>query len=228
MKNIDEYGFNKEWIKSDVQSAVYRQMVKKDRLRQDENEYVLSHTVADADFCARLVAALMKYLEAKERVLSVAEGQGHLVRALMAQGLTAIYGVDICRELVELGQARGIALQQADARSLPFKDNTFDQLIINEAIGALGLSDALLEARRVLKPGGRIIITNYNYAEHNAQDVSSSIVKYRYVLPGLIIKALRDKNFQQMTSESILINNEEEGPADRMDIITGLKRLTCH
>lgn len=224
MNNLDEYGFNKNWIAPDVQADVYRQMLKKKKLRADDDIYVLSHVVADKDFCMRLVDAMTRFITSEQRLLSIAEGDGQLIAEFKKRGFKKLVGVDICPELVAIGQSKGLDLRVADARHLPFIDAEFDGVIINEAIGALGLSEALLEARRVLNPKGQIIITNYNYAEHNAEHVESDIVKYRYVQTDLIRQALCDKNFTNVSQVSIPIySSEEEQNNDQMDILFAVK-----
>ncbi len=48
----------------------------------------------------------------------------------------------------------------ADAHALPFEDATFDQILCTEVLEHLHTpSQAITEMRRVLKPGGRIILT---------------------------------------------------------------------
>jgi ubiquinone/menaquinone biosynthesis C-methylase UbiE len=54
------------------------------------------------------------------------------------------------------------AVQTANALSLPFKDNTFDAVWANGVLHATGDTErAIQEARRVLKPGGRAIISHF-------------------------------------------------------------------
>lgn len=47
-----------------------------------------------------------------------------------------------------------------DGKTLPFPDNTFDSILANEVLEHIfNLEDILQELRRVLKPGGKILIT---------------------------------------------------------------------
>ncbi|MBN1870287.1 MAG: methyltransferase domain-containing protein [Candidatus Omnitrophica bacterium] len=218
-----------QWTLPDTQAAVYRQFADRDFIEQNGEKFVLSYTAADILFRRRLVAALRRHLKAKDRVLSVAEGSGHLIRALKRKGIRQIQGVDVCRELVAIGKAKGANLQYADATRLPFKDNSFDVLIINESIGALNLSRTLSEARRVLEPSGRIMITAYDHIEHRQKELNSPVIKYRYVLPGTIMKALKKKRYKKITLESIPIKPIPEELArdghagDQVDIISAVK-----
>jgi len=219
MKKTDPYGFNTDWMSHSAQRKVYRHFAAKSVLSRNGEEYVLSHTATDARFRSRLIKSILNHLCLTDRVLSVAEGGGHLMRALIRKGLVNIQGVDICAELVEAGKKQGLDIREAPAEKLPFAGGIFDALIINESIGAVGLTKALREARRVLKMSGRIIISSYNYAEHNGKAVPSSLVKYRYISTPVILDALRLNRFADITVDSVLITGK-----DRMDIITGTKR----
>lgn len=55
---------------------------------------------------------------------------------------------------------------KADVRDLPFKDNTFDYILARQVIEHLNfmnVPNALHEWIRVLKPGGRLVITAPNF-----------------------------------------------------------------
>jgi len=83
-----------------------------------------------------------------------------------------LYGVDLSAEM--LGFARKYAqkydfrvnLALADVRSLPYRDNTFDDVIsvatYHHIRGKTGKLAALRELKRVLKPGGEAFITVWN------------------------------------------------------------------
>jgi ubiquinone/menaquinone biosynthesis C-methylase UbiE len=88
-------------------------------------------------------------------VLEVGCGQGHLTRALAAQGVDII-GVDAnpsASEIVADGMVRHM-----NAESLEFDDATFDVVISVHAIEHIPeLETALAEMQRVLKPGGQAV-----------------------------------------------------------------------
>lgn len=90
------------------------------------------------------------------RMLDVACGPGRLAAAASARG-AAVVGVDFSDRMVEL--ARGlfpaIEFRQGDAESLPLADETFDVVVVNFGVLHFSRPDyALVEAHRVLKPGG--------------------------------------------------------------------------
>src|SRR5438128_11973897 len=93
------------------------------------------------------------------RLLDVACGPGYAAAA--ALGAIAI-GVDFSSEMVEEARNRfpGIEFKEGDAEQLSFADSSFDAVVLN--FGMLHLArpeQALAEAHRVLRPGGRVAFT---------------------------------------------------------------------
>jgi len=95
------------------------------------------------------------------RVLDVACGPGYAAAAAAARGAIAT-GVDFSSEMVE--EARGrypeIEFLEGDAEQLGFSNSTFDAVVLN--FGMLHLArpeQALAEAYRLLRPGGRVAFT---------------------------------------------------------------------
>jgi len=101
------------------------------------------------------------------RVLDLAGGTGDLARLFadrVGPGGEVVL-TDINREMLAVGRDRlldlGLALPvlQCDAEKLPFPDNHFD--IVTVAFGLRNMThkdSAIAEMRRVLRPGGRVLI----------------------------------------------------------------------
>src|SRR4051794_35372477 len=120
------------------------------------------------DLAARLAALT------PARVLETAAGTGVATRAL-ARALpagAAIVATDLSRPMLDLAAARletaEVTWQQADALALPFEDGAFDAVACQ--FGAMFFPDraaAYREARRVLRRGGRFVLSVWDRLERN-------------------------------------------------------------
>jgi len=101
-----------------------------------------------------------------EQVLDVCTGTGELA-FLLAQRVGPrglVTGADFCQEMLDRAKTKSGQQHQnltfilSDAKRLPFPDKTFDAVTV--AFGMRNIPDtslALLEIKRVLKPGGKFI-----------------------------------------------------------------------
>lgn len=119
-------------------------------------------------------AAMMDWLAPRDgqRLLDVAGGTGDIAfrfldRAPAAEAVV----VDLTESMLEAGRKRAAAGLRAaqldwvvgDAMALPFPDNSFDRYTISFGIrNVTRIGDALAEAFRVLKPGGRIMVLEFS------------------------------------------------------------------
>jgi SAM-dependent methyltransferase len=107
------------------------------------------------------------------RVLDAGCGTGYGAAELALAGAASVTGTDIAAEAV--GHARSrygserVRFVQGSCETLPFSDGAFDLLVAFEVIEHLDRwQDLLLEAKRVLKPGGILLVSTPNrdyYAE---------------------------------------------------------------
>lgn len=97
-------------------------------------------------------------------VLDVACGTGDFARAFAAAG-AAVIGCDFAHEMLRRARGRGqgrMTWCEADAESLPFADGMFS--LVSCAFGVRNFQDrgrGLTEMRRVLQPGGRVVILEF-------------------------------------------------------------------
>jgi len=100
------------------------------------------------------------------RVLDVACGEGY-GSDILATGDVGVVGVDISGEAVGHANQRygraGLRFVEASAAELPFPDASFDTVVSFETIEHHDLHQEMLgEIKRVLAPGGRLIISSPN------------------------------------------------------------------
>lgn len=100
------------------------------------------------------VAALRTFISSKGMGIEVGVGTG---RFSIPFGIKI--GVEPSRPMAQIAHSRGIAVCQALGERLPFRDDEFDFVLLVTVICFVAdLPTLLREMRRVLKPGGRIII----------------------------------------------------------------------
>jgi SAM-dependent methyltransferase len=113
-----------------------------------------------------------------QRILELAAGTGVLTKALHDAAPTAhITATDLNQAMVDLGRRRvpEAEWRQADAQHLDFEDNAFDLLACQ--FGVMFFPDrpaALAEARRVLEPGGTLLLNTWGPVE--AHDFDAPVV----------------------------------------------------
>ncbi|MCD6521638.1 class I SAM-dependent methyltransferase [Candidatus Calescamantes bacterium] len=150
------------------------------------------------------------------KVLDIGCGTGAILTLFPERNV----GVDREFLALKIAQRRGFKnLINGDAQSLPFKDKTFDYAIIFQVLYHQGVKNeekVLKEAYRVLKKGGRIIITEpafeilrreHDVVEHTrkryrleelknaVEEVGFKIIKKSYLYPYLFPIILIRKYF---------------------------------
>jgi demethylmenaquinone methyltransferase/2-methoxy-6-polyprenyl-1,4-benzoquinol methylase len=99
-------------------------------------------------------------VRAGDRVLDGACGTGDLAVADMRAGASHVVGLDFSERMLERARKKApLEWVQGDLLALPFEDASFDAMTVG--FGVRNVADlplALAEARRVLRPGGRLAI----------------------------------------------------------------------
>ena len=101
------------------------------------------------------------------RLLDVASGPGYVAAAAARRGASVV-GVDFSELMVDLASKKHPDLEflPGDAENLDFPDDSFDAVVMN--FGMLHLArpeSAIVEAHRVLRPGGRYAFTVWDSPE---------------------------------------------------------------
>jgi ubiquinone/menaquinone biosynthesis C-methylase UbiE len=98
-------------------------------------------------------------------VLDYGCGPGYLAKFLVADGARSVTGIDVSEAEIEQAreraEANGVAdkcrFLVADAHAMDFPDDSFDVIVGDSILHHLELRKALLEIKRVLRPGGRAV-----------------------------------------------------------------------
>lgn len=102
-------------------------------------------------------------------LLDIATGTGDLALAIRkALPEIDILGTDFCRPMLDVAVRRGLdKVLEADAMNLPLADASFDAATV--AFGLRNMADyekALREFRRVLRPGGHLLVLDFSMPEN--------------------------------------------------------------
>ncbi|MDX2053676.1 MAG: bifunctional class I SAM-dependent methyltransferase/glycosyltransferase family 2 protein [Polyangiaceae bacterium] len=96
-------------------------------------------------------------------VLEVGSGLGDLISSLQPRRGV---GIDISSVMTDLARQRHpeIDFVNLDVESDPLPSGKFDYIILTDVVGLLGDIQSTIESlREVLKPGGKLIVTYYNF-----------------------------------------------------------------
>lgn len=112
--------------------------------------------------------------------LDLACGTGRYIRILRERGASSVAGLDYSYDMLAHGRRldSGLRVVQGQFLGLPFRDASFDLMTCALAVAyERNLSDALLEASRVLRPGGVLVYSD----RHPFRALSGTP---RHALPG--------------------------------------------
>jgi len=180
-------------------------------------------------------------VKAGDAVLDVACGTGDLTQLFAHTGAAKVVGVDFTPAMLEvarrkLGRESGVvrskvSYEEGDAQSLRFEDANFD--VVSIAFGIRNVAEparALAEFARVLRPGGRLVILEFEGRPANPvvrwfndvycrriMPITATLISgdksgaYRYLPASVwtfmtraeLESAVRDSGFTDVTSRSL-------------------------
>jgi ubiquinone/menaquinone biosynthesis C-methylase UbiE len=91
------------------------------------------------------------------KALDLCCGTGRIGRALKDKGWD-LRGLDICAEMARIS-GQYFCVLQAKAEKIPFADNSFHLVTCRQTFQFLDVTETLSEIRRVLVPGGNLILS---------------------------------------------------------------------
>ena len=166
------------------------------------------------EFVIRFLCAAIRP-RGQRRVLEVGCGAGRHLLLFAKEGLEVV-GTDIAQSALDFTRRRleqegisGVALEQAHAAELPFTDASFDALLAWRFLHVLSREDAeraVREARRVLKPGGSLLVgTRSPRSTHHAlaQQGLGETADFDYKNGQLSKRALADVYYTREELESL-------------------------
>ncbi|MBE6416017.1 MAG: ubiquinone/menaquinone biosynthesis methyltransferase [Akkermansiaceae bacterium] len=116
---------------------------------------------------ARVVQMVAEWKPAN--LLDIATGTGDLALAIKrALPEIEVLGTDFCRPMLDVAVRRGLThVLEADAMNLPLESASYEAATV--AFGLRNMADygkALCEFRRVLKPGGHLLVLDFSMPEN--------------------------------------------------------------
>ncbi len=178
------------------------------------NKYDVMNDVMSVGIHRLWKDAMMDWLAPRpgQRLLDVAGGTGDIAFRFLkrAPGATATV-LDMTESMLIEGQKRAEAENLADsldwivgdAMALPFEANTFDTYTISFGIrNVTRIPDALAEAYRVLKPGGRLMVLEFSQLPNPAMQWAYDRYSFN-VIPVMGQIVANDRDSYQYLVESI-------------------------
>ena len=164
-------------------------------------------------------------LEPGESVLDIGCGTGTLAMAAKRRvGASALVsGIDPSPEMIARGKRKAsragvdISFEIASAQSLPFADARFDVVTSTVMLHHLRRAarvEAIVEARRVLKPGGRLLVVDF--VRRSGKGIHAHLHRHGRVDPRDLIALVTEGG----------LSVTDSGPVGRWDLqfVLGMKR----
>lgn len=158
--------------------------------------------------------AMMDWLAPRpgQRLLDVAGGTGDVsFRFLKRAGQAQAVVLDLTESMLIEGRKRAEASAMTDsldwivgdAMSLPFEDNSFDVYTISFGIrNVTRIEDALSEAFRILRPGGRLMVLEFSQLPNEMMQKAYDLYSFN-VIPRMGQMIAGDRDSYQYLVESI-------------------------
>jgi ubiquinone/menaquinone biosynthesis C-methylase UbiE len=157
-----------------------------------------------------LRASMAEELRGGQALLDVGCGAGHLAEAMRGVGVADVWGLDPCPYALGVASARvpNVRFLQGLAEDTGFSDARFDGIgvcfVLHELPAAV-LDRALTEFRRILRPGGRLVVAEPSPVHLRGSWIE--VVRHHGFL-GAYFKALARLVFEPFLSDWLALDLE--------------------
>ena len=136
---------------------------------------------AYAEMYRRMSETLTKEMD----VLEIATGTG-LIALNIAEAVRSVEATDFSPKMIETAKKKNIPgnvrFSVEDATALSFPDRAFDAVVISNALHIMPEPERVLaNIKRVLKPGGILIVPNFSHGHLRASSWNLSVLILRLV-----------------------------------------------
>ncbi len=170
----------------------YKQFYSDEATDYERTRYKTSYGSLFRQLHYKVVSDVCQNIPADAQVLEVACGTGHTTRLLNSLGIS-IVACDLTPKMmvqaessIDESKAETVFVQTS-AFGLPFSDNSIDFLISTRFLHLFGRDDQgklIKEFRRVLKPGGTLLV-----------DFDNLVARWLYAIPHFFYNIIRYRRF---------------------------------
>ena len=149
---------------------------------------------------------MSEILTKEMNVLELATGTG-LIAANIASSVRSIEATDFSPKMIETAKKKNVPenvhFSVEDATTLSFDDNSFDAVVISNALHIMPEPELVLKSiKRVLKPNGLLIAPNFSHGH---------LQKSSWNLSELILKFIGFETYSKWTPEEYVDLIEQNG-----------------
>ncbi|MBG0791795.1 MAG: class I SAM-dependent methyltransferase [Desulfovibrionaceae bacterium] len=134
---------------------------------EDQQRYWNDHCAEKTFTSFFMLDAFRRHVPAESLILDFGCGYGRTLAELRDAGYTRLTGIDFADSLIERGRREhpGLNLAAWPGGRLPYGDDAFDAALMLGVLTCMpetrAQAEALLEVKRVLKPGGILYVNDF-------------------------------------------------------------------